>query len=155
MGYALISLEEMFYKVYYPTEFWFSKLKYKKSDADYAKFCIQAVHSGSVIFLPHVNYSKSKTSIRNVEHDKCLQQGLSDIKGVGEKAAAVIVEERKKGVFTSFDNFYDRCKCRVVTSRVIDKLKEAGALEFNKKIYLKRVTNYNSALYSRGMEKQD
>ena len=155
VGYALISLEEMFYKVYYPTEFWFSKLKYKKSDADYAKFCIQAVHSGSVIFLPHVNYSKSKTSIRNVEHDKCLQQGLSDIKDVGEKAAAVIVEERKKGVFTSFDNFYDRCKCRVVTSRVIDKLKEAGALEFNKKIYLKRVTNYNSALYSRGMEKQD
>jgi DNA polymerase III alpha subunit len=78
---------------------------------------------------------------------------LSEIKDVGEKASEFIVEERKKnGVFTSYDNFYDRCKCRVVTSRVMDKLKEEGALEFDKKIYINRVTKYNSALYSRAMK---
>ena len=33
--------------------------------------------------------------------------------------------------------------------KVIEILKIEGALEFNKKIYLRRVTKYNSALYSR------
>ena len=58
-------------------------------------------------------------------------------------------ERNKNGIFTSFDNFYDRCKSRTVTSRVIDVLKEQGALEFNKKIYINRVKKYNSSLYGR------
>lgn len=154
VGYSLISVEEMFYKVYYPNEYWFAKLKYAKDDAEAAKFCEKAVVDGSVIFLPHVNYSTATTRLRRVDGEKAIQQGLSSIKGVGEKAADFIYQERKKnGVFISFDDFYDRCKCRVVTSRVIDILKESGALEFKKPIYLKRVTKYNSALYSRALQK--
>mgnify|MGYP002680399779 FL=1 len=150
VGYSLISVEEMYYKVYEPSAYWFAKLKYAKNDSEYDKFCAKAVNDGSVVFLPHVNYSSEKAKLRKVEGEDCLQQGLSEIKGVGEKAASYILEERKKhGIFTSFDNFYDRCKSRTVTSRVIELLKEAGALEFNKKIYIKRVTKYNSALYSR------
>lgn len=150
VGYSLISVEEMFYKVYYPTQFWFAKAKYAPSDADYDKYCNNAVKDGCVIFLPHVNYSTEKMRIRRVEGEMCLQRGLSEIKNVGEKAATYIVAERKQnGIFTSYDNFYDRCKSRVVTERVISILKEQGALEFDKKIYLKRVTKYNSSLYSR------
>jgi DNA polymerase-3 subunit alpha len=152
-GYSLISVEEMYYKVYYPNEYWYSKLAYARNDADYNKFCEKAVHDGAVIFLPHVNYSISKTRLRKVEGEMCLQQGLSDLKNVGEKAAEFICAERKEnGIYTSFDNFYDRCKNRVVTSRVVDILKEQGALEFDKSIYLKRVTKYNSALYSRALK---
>ena len=151
VGYTLISFEEMFYKVYYPNEYWFSKLKYAKSDEEYQKFCGKAIKDGSVIFLPHVNYSSEKTRLRKVEGENCLQQGLSELKNVGEKAASYILEERKRnGIFTSFDDFYDRCKSRTVTSRVIDILKEQGALEFNKKTYINRVKKYNSALYGRG-----
>ena len=36
-----------------------------------------------------------------------------------------------------------------VNKGVIEKLKEQGALEFNKKVYISRVTKYNSALYAR------
>lgn len=151
VGYTLVSAEQMYYKVYYPEVFWCVKIKYAKNDSDFYKYCENAVKDGAVVFLPHVNYSKVNSSLRKVEDEFAIQQGLSEIKDVGEKAAAYILEERNKnGIFTSFDNFYDRCKCRVVTSRVIDKLKEAGALEFNKKIYISRVTKYNSALYSRG-----
>lgn len=154
-GYSLISFEEMFYKVYYPNEYWFSKIKYAKNDEEYAKFCEKAVADGSVIFLPHVNYSASKTRIRKVEGSNCLQQGLADIKGIGLKASEYIVEERKKnGIFTSFDDFYDRCKSRSVTSRVIDiLLHETSALVFDKKTYIQMVTKYNSALYMRGSQK--
>lgn len=150
-GYSLISMEEMYYKYYYPTEYWFSKLKFAGTDEDFDKFCSKAVCDGAVVFLPHVNYSAVKTRLRRVEGEMCLQQGLSDMKDVGEKAACYILEERKQnGIFTSYDNFYDRCKSRVVTSRVIDTLRINGALEFNKKVYISRVTKYNSALYLRG-----
>lgn len=150
VGYTLISFEEMFYKVYYPNEYWFSKLKYAKDSNEYDKFCSNAVADGSVVFLPHVNYSTPKARLRKVEGENVIQQGLAEIKNVGEKAAEYILNERKEnGVFTSFDDFYDRCKSRVVTSRVIETLKEQGALEFNKKTYVSRVVKYNSALYAR------
>lgn len=150
LGYSLISVEEMFYKIYYPNDYWFAKLKYAKDDAEYSKFCSNAVSDGAVIFLPHVNYSKPKSSLRKIEGENIIQQGLSETKNVGEKAAQSIFEERKaNGIFTSYDNFYDRCKNRVVTSRVIDALVECGALEFNKSEYIKRVKKYNRALFVR------
>ena len=149
-GYSLISLEEMFYKTYYPTEFWYVKMKYTGDDSKFWKFQEKAVADGIVVFLPHVNYSHSKTSLRKVEDERVIQQGLSSIKGVGEKAAQSIYEERKtRGIFTSFDDFYDRCQNRVVHKGVIEKLKESGALEFRKKKYIDRVIKYNSSLISR------
>lgn len=149
VGYALISLEEMFYKVHYPNEFWYTKLNQEHDEASREKFMAEACNDGIVIFLPHVNYSGS-FSMRKVDGEFVIQKGLSSIKGVGEKAAAFIEHERKtNGIYTSYDDFYDRCKSRVVTSRVIALLKEQGALEFNKKTYINRVTKYNSALYSR------
>ena len=140
----------MYYKQYYPTYFWYSKIKYARDDKERAEFCNEAVKAGSVLFLPHVNYSKPSTSIRKVEGEEVLQQGLTEIKGIGSIAAEYIYEERRKnGVFVSFDDFYDRCAGRVVNKRVVNTLLEYGALEFNKKAYIKRTTVYNSALYSR------
>lgn len=148
-GYSLISVEEMFYKVHYPTEFWYVKMKYSNDDGKIAKFKENAIHDGAVVFLPHVNYS-SNYSLRKVEGDVVIQEGLSSIKGIGEKAAAAIeAERRKNGVFKSYDDFYDRCKSRTVTSRVIQILKEQGALEFSKKTYINRVVKYNSSLFAK------
>ena len=90
-----------------------------------------------------------ETSLRTYDGENVIQQGISTIKGVGDKAAEAIEAERKKGAFKSYDDFYDRCKGRAVTSRVIDILKEQGALEFNKKRYLSRVVKYNSSLMAR------
>ena len=149
VGYALISLEEMYYKVYYPHLFWYTKLKQADLDKNGMKFMCEAVEDGSVIFLPHVNYS-ADFSLRKVDGDVVIQMGLNSIKGIGDKCAKFIEDERRKnGVFTSYDNFYDRCKGRAVTSRTIEILRVEGALEFNKKIYINRVTKFNSALFSR------
>lgn len=149
-GYSLISVEEMFYKVYYPNDYWFAKIKFAKSEGERYRFCALAVKDGAVLFLPHVNWSDAHAKLLKHDGEQTIQQGLSELKGVGEKAADFIVEERNKnGIFTSYDNFYDRCKSRLVTSRVVSILKEVGALEFNKRTYIKRVTKYNAALYSR------
>lgn len=149
-GYSVISFEEMYYKVYHPTVFWYVKTKYSGSDAERERYCAQASKDGAVIFLPHVNYSQIKTSIRKVEGETVLQQGLSDLKDVGDKAAELIYEERKKnGIFRSYDDFYDRCVGRTVNKKVLRVLEEQGAIEFKKSTYIKRVTMYNSSLYSR------
>ena len=62
-GYCIISMEEMYYKVYYPTYFWYVKIKYARNDKEKDEFCCQATKDGSVVFLPHVNYSKPTVSI--------------------------------------------------------------------------------------------
>lgn len=147
-GYALISIDQMYYKVHYPTQFWYVKMKYADNDADIFKYSQFAVKDGAVVMLPHVNYS-AKTSLRKMDGEGVIQQGLGIIKGIGEKAAETIENERRKGVFKSYDDFYDRCKGRSVTTRVIDILKEQGALEFNKNKYMSRVVKYNSTLMAR------
>lgn len=147
-GYALISIDQMYYKVHYPTQFWYVKMKYADNDADIFKYSQFAVKDGAVVMLPHVNYS-AKTSLRKMDGEDVIQQGLSIIKGIGEKAAETIEEERRNGVFKSYDDFYDRCKGRSVTTRVIDILKEQGALEFSKNKYMSRVVKYNSTLMAR------
>lgn len=149
-GYCIISMEEMYYKVYYPSIFWYVKIKYANSDKDKEMFCNEAAKSGAVVFIPHVNYSKAFTSIRKVDGELVIQKGLSDLKGIGEKAADFIRKEREAhGVFTSYDDFFDRCKGHAVNTRMINILLEQGALEFHKDRYIKKVTTYNSSLYSR------
>lgn len=152
-GYALISEWQMYHKVKHPTEFWLSSIKWELDDRMKNEMLSEAIKDGVVTFLPHVNYS-ADFSLRTVDGEKVIQMGMSTIKNVGEKAAKEIEEERRKnGVFINFDDFYDRCKSRLVTTRVIKSLKEAGALEFNKKAYVSRVTKYNSALYARAIKK--
>lgn len=148
-GYSLISVMQMFYKIHYPTEFWYVKMKYAGNENDIYKYSQFAVKDGALVMLPHVNYT-AKTSLRTVDGERVIQQGLSIIKGIGEKAASAIEEERKEnGHFKSYDDFYDRCKGRTVTKRVIDILEEQGALEFSKKKYYSRIIKYNSALLGR------
>ena len=154
-GYSLISVEQMYYKVYYPEVFWFAKIKYANDDSDFFKYCENAVGDGAVVFLPHVNYSRAKSSLRKIDGEFAIQQGLSSIKGVGEVAANAIVAERKaNGIFTSYDNFLDRVQDKKVNKKVLGLLIESGALEFKKSTYISRVKKYNSSLYARADRKR-
>lgn len=149
-GYTLISIEQMYYKVYHPLEFWYVTLKYA-DEKDIPRLTVEAVKDGNIILLPHVNYD-SKYSIQKFDGDKAICAGMSDLKNVGFKAAEAIVEERKlNGRYKSYDDFIDRIQPykRVVNKRVIETLKEHGALEFDKRVYISRVTKYNSSMFSR------
>jgi DNA polymerase-3 subunit alpha len=154
VGYSLISAEQMYYKVYYPEVFWYSKIKYANNDNDFYKYCENAVKDGAVVFLPHVNYSKVKSSLRKIDGEHAIQQGLTAIKGIGEKAAEVILTERKEnGPYRSLDDFLDRVEGKKVNKKVKELLLENGALTFDKKKYIERTKKYNSALYGRSMNK--
>lgn len=148
-GYAIISVQQMFYKVYYPQIYWYVKMKYCKEDKNLAKFKSEAIREGNVIFLPHVNYS-AQFSLMKFDGDKVIVEGLSSIKDVGEKCAKAIEDERKKnGKYTSIQDLTSRIPKKVLNSKALAALKNAGALEFDKKIYMSRVIKYNSSLYAR------
>ena len=152
-GYSLISVEEAYYKAYHPVEYWLCKLKYAINDDEKYKFSTKAVADDIFIFLPHVNYSTPHARIRVFDGEKTIQRGLIDLKGVGEKAADEIAAERKRGgIFTSRDNFLDRCKSRVVNKRVLEILEEQGAMCFKKDTYLNRCMKLNSTLMAQSLK---
>ena len=152
-GYAMISEWHMYHKVFNTVEFWFAVLKHENDEARKADFMQEAVHDGVVLFLPHVNYTPDY-SLRTFDGQKVIQEGLVSIKNVGQKAATIIGQERTvHGPFRSLDEFIERVPKRNVNKRVVESLLEYGALEFDKKTYLKRCVKYNSALYMKGMRR--
>lgn len=150
VGYSLIALIEMWYKIHYPEYFWLVKLKYCAKQ-NLNKYKGLAVKSGCVILLPHVN-GTAEFSVNERYGSVCLQEGLCNIDFVGGKAAQAIEDERMlHGDYESFADFRSRLPRRLLTSRVMNALANAGALEFKEKKYFARVEKYNSAVYGRGM----
>ena len=149
VGYSLIALIEMYYKVYYPEYFWLVKLKYcNKHDLD--KYKAFAIRSGCLVLLPHVN-GTAQYSVTEKYDSMCLQEGLCNIEFVGLKAAEEIQAERERhGDYEDYSDFRSRLPRRIVTARVLNALENAGALEFNEKKYFARVEKYNSAIFGRG-----
>lgn len=148
VGYSLISLEEMWFKAYYPNEFWASKLRYANKE-DVEKYKTFAVRSGAIILLPHIN-GVAKFGLVNEMGSVCLQEGLCNIDFVGEKVAIEIENERKKnGDFKSYADLVNRIPKRMLNNRVLNALENAGAIEFDRNKYLSRVELYNMSLYGR------
>jgi DNA polymerase-3 subunit alpha len=150
VGYAIIAFILMWYKVHYPVQFYYTIMKYASGDDMLAKYKIEAVKLGNVIMLPHVN-GTAKYSISNRLGEEALQEGMENIKNVGAKAAIAIQEERiKNGSYTSEEDLVSRIPKRVVNKKTLDALRDAGALDFNKKRYIERIVKYNSTLFARG-----
>lgn len=151
VGYTLISIEEMYYKIYYPIEFWACKLKSESTDIKRIEYKSYAVKDGCVIMLPHVN-GTIYDEISELDGDKVIQEGLATIKNVGEKAAKEIIE---MGPYIDFPDFEEKLmelpkeRKRCINKRVIQTLKDFGAFDFNEKNYHRRIVSYNSSLYSK------
>lgn len=149
MGYALIAVEMMWYKVYYPMYFWYVNLKYAPHDTEEFKYKKIAINEGNVILTPHINGS-ARFGLRKVDGEVCIQEGMTAIKGVGKKAAFAIEAERKaNGKYTDIDDLEDRIPKRILNARVVKALKAAGACEMNKKKYFANVLKYNTSIISR------
>lgn len=149
-GYSLISVEEMFYKIYHPLEFWYAKLKYNPVEKNEFALKKEAIEGGQVILTPHVN-GTSRYSIQHIQGEGCIMEGLSSIKGIGEKVANAIEAERKaNGNYTSPWDMQERLPKRILNSRVLETLRSAGALNFNKKDYMDQVYKYNLRIMAKG-----
>ena len=152
VAYAMLSAELMYFKVHYPLEFWYSTLKWENNAEKTIKQEIGAVQDGCIILLPHVN-GPIEYGLVEYDGELVIQKGLSTIKGIGEKAAAKIVEEREKnGKFKNYKDFCDRCEAtKIANIKTVAALEKEGALDFNQKRWLARVEKYNVSLYGRSL----
>ena len=152
VAYAMLSAELMYFKVHYPLEFWYSTLKWENNAEKTIKQEIGAVQDGCIILLPHVN-GPIEYGLVEYDGELVIQKGLSTIKGIGEKAAAKIVEEREKnGKFKNYKDFCDRCEVtKIANIKTVAALEKEGALDFNQKRWLARVEKYNVSLYGRSL----
>lgn len=129
VSYALLSYVTAYLKHYYPREFMTSLLinvigKYEET----SKFIAEARRMGLKIVNPSINQSEKEYMLGEEENE--IVFGFVSLKGVGEQSVEIILEERKKGKFTSFLDFYNRCK---LNSTTIISLIKSGAFGYNKK----------------------
>ncbi len=142
-AYVLTSFYEMYLKYYYPVEFYYALLKYEDDEYKREVYKAAAIKDGCVILRAHVN-GKSTFSLKKLDGELVIQEGLSSIKNVGTKTAQVIEE---LGPFSCLDDFLETVPKRNRNSKVMDVLEKAGALEFDREKFIEDTVRYNSRLY--------
>lgn len=173
IAYVMISYWMMWFKCYHPFEYYLSILQLENDENKRKTYEIDAYRHKVLVLLPHVNGARGYQEVI-VQGTRCIRGGLSSIDKVGPVAARAIEEEWKKnGDFTDEEDLLRRVngthevtkgrgENKVTTvefnkspikTDTLTALREAGALEFEFKIYKERCANYLSSLNSRKKRK--
>jgi DNA polymerase-3 subunit alpha len=127
-AYALVSYQTIWLKAHYPAAFMAAVLSADMDNTDkvviFIDDCRQA---GLEVVPPDVNRSQYRFS---TEHKGNVVFGLGAIKGAGESALSIILEEREKnGAFKSMADLCERVVSRKVTKRILETLIKAGGFD--------------------------
>lgn len=157
-AYAVLSYWGMWLKVHHPSVFFLELLKENQGDDKIYELEADAVANKLPVFLAHVNGQANYHTFEPFPGEVAIRQGYGGLKNVGPVASkAIDVECLKNGEFGGEEEFVKRMNRegsrKVITSRVLDALKGAGALEFNFDVYKSRTVEYNSYLVSRKLFK--
>ncbi len=136
-AYGWITYQTAYLKYHYPHEFMAGLMSCDADNIDnVVKFIAEARSMGLVVERPDVNESLSDFSVTarpdatEPLHRKVIRFGLGAVKGVGETAVAVMLEQR--AAEGPFESVYDICR-RVDTQkcnrRVLEQLIKSGALD--------------------------
>jgi DNA polymerase-3 subunit alpha len=127
-AYALVSYQTIWLKAHYPAAFMAAVLSADMDNTDkVVTFVDDCRQSGLDVVAPDVNRSQYRFS---TENEGNIVFGLGAIKGAGESALGVILEERdKKGTFKSMADLCERVASRKVTKRILETLIKAGAFD--------------------------
>ena len=126
--YAYVSYQTAYLKAHYPAEFMAAVLSRNITDIKkIGLFMDECKRMGIEVLGPDVNESNVKFTV-NKEGN--IRFGLGAIKGVGESAVKMIIEERKKnGAFTDIYNFVERVDLHSVNRKNIEGLAASGAFD--------------------------
>ncbi len=155
-SYALVSYQTAYLKANYPVEFMAAVLTAELGNAEkVAHFIAEAEAMGITVLGPDVNESRGDfTPVASAPSDASVRRspgeggpgmsasaaqqtgrirfGLAGIKGVGEQAAAKIIEEREaNGPFADFADFVRRVDGRAINKRVLEHLVKTGAFDYS------------------------
>ena len=125
-AYALVSYHTAYMKAHYPVEFIAASMTLDMSNTDkLSEFRAEAQRLDIRLEAPNINRSAATFEVAA----NTIFYALAGLKGVGGAAVDLIVEERKKGLFTSLADFASRANPRAINKRVIESLAAAGAFD--------------------------
>src|SRR5689334_18209608 len=125
-AYALVSYYTAYMKAHYPVEFLAASMTLELNNTDkLSEFRSEAQRLGIKVEAPSINRSGATFDVS----DGTIYYALAALKGVGPQAIEQMVEERKKGLFTSLADFASRVNPRAINKRIIESLAAAGAFD--------------------------
>lgn len=127
VSYSTLCLQTAYLKAHYPVEFY--KAAFNVVDkSKLSKYIVDANRNGVKVLPPNINHSEINFSIK----DGKIMFGLSSIKGLGDKIAQEIINERNKnGIFKNFKDFVARIN---PSESLIVSLVKAGAIPTKDKL---------------------
>ena len=130
-AYAMLSYRTAYLKANYPIEFMAAVLTSEQGNADkISNFLAECSAMNVPVLSPDINDSGSNfTPIIDGESGS-IRFGMAAIKGVGEGAAFVIINEREaNGPYQDFTDFIVRSADKAVNRRVIEALIKTGGFD--------------------------
>ncbi len=129
-AYALVSYQTAWLKTHYPSAFMAAVLSSDMDNTDKVVNLIEECRDIKLhVMPPDVNTSRYGFTVSEQTEDVILY-GLGAIKGVGEAAIEIIIEERNRhGAYKNLVDFCQRLNLRKVNRRVIEALIRAGAMD--------------------------
>jgi DNA polymerase-3 subunit alpha len=130
-AYALLTYQTAWLKAHYKPEFFAASMCYDLSLTDKLGVWVDdARRSGVEMLPPDINRAQAEFSVEAQGDIGAVRYALGALKGVGEKAMELLVEERtRKGPFTSLDDLAERIDPRLLNRRQIESLAAAGAFD--------------------------
>ncbi|MGO9611608.1 MAG: DNA polymerase III subunit alpha, partial [Dissulfurispiraceae bacterium] len=125
-AYAYLAYQTAFLKAHFPVEFMTANLSADMGDTDKCVKLIAECKNMSITILPP-DINESEREFRIV--GTFVRFGLEAVKGVGSSAIDVIINERRNGLFRSFNDFLSRIDGKKVNKKVVESLIKAGAFD--------------------------
>ena len=126
--YAFVAFQTAYLKANYPAAFMAAVLTHNKSDISKITFFLQECKRiGIKVLGPNINESTSDFTVNSRDE---IVFGLSALKGIGEGAVDIILEERARGgAFESIFDLMQRVNLRAINKKVMEGLALSGAFD--------------------------
>jgi len=126
-AYALVAYHTAWLKAHHAPEFFAASMSFDMAQTDKLALFVEDVRrSGLDCLGPDINASEADFSVE----DGKVRYALGALKGVGEKAMAALVDERRaNGPFQSLDDFAARIDPKLLNRRQLESLAAAGAFD--------------------------
>lgn len=126
-AYAYLSYTTAYLKANYPKEWMASLMTCDRDDLSKVAKFIREVHAMQIEMLPP---DVNEAGMEFTAAPKGIRFAMTGIKGVGSNVVELILQERKKGAFTSLFDFVSRIDKTKVGKKQIELLIEAGCFDF-------------------------
>jgi DNA polymerase-3 subunit alpha len=130
-AYAMLSYRTAYLKANYPVEFMAAVLTSEQGNSDKLSHVLAECSAMNVpVLSPDVNESGANFTPIVEDGENCIRFGMAAMKGVGEGAALLIIQEREEnGPYQDFTDFIVRQSEKAVNRRVMEALIKTGGFD--------------------------